>query len=189
MAFVELFLIAIGLSMDAFALAVVSGLGMKAFTLRKALIVGLYFGVAQAIMPLLGYFIGFRFADRIAAFDHWITFGLMVLIGGKMIFESTRKEKEGKAKETSVSFKALFPLSIANSIDALAIGVTFAFSDINIFSSAAFIGAVTLLISITGVKIGNLFGLRFKSWAELAGGAILVLIGLKTLLEHTGLIP
>jgi putative Mn2+ efflux pump MntP len=179
----ELLLIAIGLSMDAFAISIVSGLGMKTFTWKKALIVGLYFGVAQGIMPLIGYFAGTYLAALVQAYDHWVVFGLLSIIGAKMIYEGLSK-REGEREETSLRPKAMLPLSIADSIDALAVGVTFAFVNVEIFSASVIICGITLVISMLGVKIGNLFGLKLKSAAEIVGGVILILIGLKTLLEH-----
>jgi putative Mn2+ efflux pump MntP len=183
----ELLLIAIGLSADAFAIAIVSGLGMKRFTWTKALIVGLYFGVAQGVMPRIGYFAGKYFADMIEAYDHWVASALLAIIGGKMIFEGLRK-REAERKETSLKPKVMLPLAVADSIDALAVGVTFAFLDIEVFSASALICVVTLVISMAGVRIGNLFGSKLKSTSEVIGGVILVMIGLKTLLEHLGVI-
>ena len=199
----ELFLIAIGLSMDAFAVALCSGLTMPKATIKKALIVGLYFGLFQAAMPLLGYLLGTQFADKIAAFDHWIAFALLCFIGGNMIAESFKKEgctdrdcpteectdrECPKKKEVSLKPAVMLPLALATSIDALAVGISFAFLDVNIVPAILSIGLITLTLSILGVKIGNIFGVRFKSKAELAGGIILVLMGLKIVLEHTGVI-
>lgn len=187
MRFPELLLIAVGLSMDAFAVAICSGLTMKRCGLRKALIVGLYFGAFQAAMPIAGYLIGSQFADRITAFDHWIAFVLLALIGGKMIKESFGTEEASK-EEASLQWKDMLPLAVATSIDALAVGVSFAFLKVDIASSAALIGVTTLALSMLGVKIGHVFGAKYKSRAEFAGGVLLVLIGLRILLEHLGVL-
>lgn len=199
----ELFFIAIGLSMDAFAVALCLGLTMKKVTVKKALIVGLYFGLFQAAMPLIGYLIGTQFADKVVAFGHWVAFILLCLIGGKMIAESFKKEQcpdrecpVGKCsdrecpgkQEASLKFKDMLPLALATSIDALAVGISFAFLKVNVIPAILSIGIITLVLSMFGVKIGNLFGAKFKSKAELAGGIILVIMGLKILLEHIGFI-
>jgi len=187
---IELLILAVGLSMDALAVAICAGLTMPKATMKKALIVGLYFGLFQAGMPLIGYFAGSLFADRITAYDHWIAFALLCFLGGKMIFGSFKKEEApGEAREASLGPKKMLPLAIATSIDALAVGVSFAFLRVSIAPAVAFIGVTTLAISMAGVKIGNVFGRRFKSKAELAGGVILVLIGIKILLEHLEVIP
>ena len=186
MSIVELFLIAIGLSMDAFAVAICSGLEMKKATVKSALIIGLYFGVFQALMPLVGYLVGTQFSETIESIDHWVAFVLLAIIGGKMILESF--EKDCPQTETSLEFTKMLPLAIATSIDALAVGVSFAFLKVEIISSVSIIGITTFALSMLGVKIGNVFGMKFKSKAELVGGVILVLIGLKILLEHTGIL-
>ena len=178
----ELFVIAVGLSMDAFAVSICKGLSMQKMSWKKALIVGLYFGGFQAGMPLLGYFLGSRFQEKIMAFDHWIAFILLCLIGVNMIRESFSKEEE--QADASVSVRSMVPLAVATSIDALAVGVTFAFLRVDIVPAVSFIGIVTLLLSMVGVKVGNVFGSRYKSRAELAGGIILVLLGVKILIEH-----
>ncbi|MDD6033450.1 MAG: manganese efflux pump MntP family protein [Oscillospiraceae bacterium] len=178
----ELFVIAVGLSMDAFAVSICKGLSMQKMSWKKALIVGLYFGGFQAGMPLLGYFLGSRFQEKIMAFDHWIAFILLCLIGVNMIRESFSKEEE--QADASVSVRSMVPLAVATSIDALAVGVTFAFLRVDIVPAVSFIGIVTLLLSMVGVKVGNVFGSRYKSRAELAGGIILVLMGVKILIEH-----
>lgn len=188
MTFIDILLISLSLSMDAFAVSICTGLEMDKFTWRKALVVGLYFGIFQAVMPLIGYLIGSQFAELIEAFDHWIAFALLFLIGGKMIRDSLRKN-EGESQtescgELSLGPKRMLPLALATSIDALAIGITFAFLQVQVFSSIVLIGAVTLVISMTGVKIGNAFGSKFRNKAELFGGIVLMLIGLKILLEH-----
>jgi putative Mn2+ efflux pump MntP len=204
----ELFLIAVGLSMDAFAVALCSGLTMPKATIKKALIIGLYFGLFQAVMPLLGYMLATRFADNITAYDHWVAFALLCFIGGKMIAGSFKKEgcadrecpaetctdrecpggERPKKKEASLKPAEMLPLAVATSIDALAVGVSFAFLAVNIVPAILFIGIITLALSMLGAKIGNIFGIKFKSKAELAGGIILVLMGLKILLEHMGVI-
>jgi len=210
---VELLFIAVGLSMDAFAVSICIGLSMQRAELKKSLIVGIYFGFFQAVMPLIGYLLGSQFADKIVSLDHWIAFLLLGFIGGKMIKDSFSKEvcqntgivcqnigevcpvtgevcssikKESACtEEVSLKFEKMFPLALATSIDALAIGVSFAFLKVDIIPAVSFIGITTLLLSMGGVKIGNVFGEKFKSKAELAGGIILILIGLKILLEHT----
>lgn len=180
-----LFLIAMGLSMDAFAVAVCIGLSMQKINFKKTLIVGLYFGLFQSLMPLIGYLLGAQFADKITAYDHWIALILLAFIGGKMIRGSFSKEEVDTAQEASLKFRTMLSPALATSIDALAVGITFAFLHIRIVPAVSFIGVITLLLSMAGVKIGNLFGLKFKSKAELAGGIILVLMGIKILLEHT----
>lgn len=204
MGFTELFIIAVGLSMDAFAVSVCTGLTLRERLLSKALVVGLYFGLFQAAMPLIGYLAGTLFADMITTFDHWIAFLLLALIGGKMIRESFDKPEcdsegcqdsqgeevvvmeggEAALAEASLGPGRMLPLAIATSIDALAVGITFAFLGVDIIPAVSFIGITTLILSMVGVKVGNLFGVRFKSKAEIAGGVILILMGLKILLEH-----
>lgn len=185
----ELFILAVGLSMDAFAVAVCKGLAMQKVKFNQALIVGLWFGVFQAGMPLIGYFLGVQFADQIKAIDHWIAFGLLAIIGGNMIREacSSGEECEG-CEDASLDIKTMFLMAVATSIDALAVGITFAFLKVQIVPAVSFIGVVTLALSVVGVYLGNLFGSRYKSKAEFAGGLILVLIGLKILLEHLGIL-
>jgi putative Mn2+ efflux pump MntP len=184
MSLIELFLIAAGLSMDAFAVAISAGVSMKQASIRKALTLGLYFGMFQAVMPLIGYFLGAQFSDKITTFDHWIAFILLAFIGVKMVWEGLCGGLRQVEGEMSLRVSKMLPLAIATSIDALAVGVSFAFLNVSIVSAVTFIGIVTLLISMVGVKIGNIFGTKFKSKAEIAGGAILVLIGIKILLEH-----
>ena len=184
MQFVTILLIAVGLSMDAFAVAVCAGLTMPKVTPKKALIVGLYFGVFQAAMPIIGFFVARVFADKIIAYDHWIAFALLCFLGVKMILGSFKKDGGKESGEASLKPSKMLSLALATSIDALAVGVSFAFLRVSIVPAAAFIGITTLLLSMLGVKIGNVFGTRFKSKAELAGGIILILIGLKILLEH-----
>ena len=186
MGWIELFLIAVGLSMDAFAVSVCKGLAMKQCTPLKAGIVGIYFGGFQALMPTIGYFLGSQFRDRITAVDHWIAFILLGFIGVNMIRESL--DKEEVCPEGSMGVKAMFPLAVATSIDALAVGVTFAFLQVNIVLAAGLIGVITFVMSAIGVKVGNIFGARYKSRAELVGGIILVLLGVRILLEHLGIL-
>lgn len=185
MGFIELFILAVGLSMDAFAVSVCKGLTLKTLKPRHCIITGLYFGGFQAGMPLLGWLLGRQFESLITSVDHWIAFVLLGLIGVNMI-----KESFGAPEELNDSFspKAMLPLAIATSIDALAVGVTFACLNVEIFSAVALIGVTTFLLSAAGVKIGNVFGVKFKSKAEIIGGAVLILMGLKILLEHIGII-
>lgn len=183
MSLTELFFIAVGLSMDAFAVAVCKGLATPKITFKKAAWMGLWFGGFQALMPAIGYFVGYRFQEKITAYDHWIAFLLLLFIGGNMIKEALSKDEE--CTNASLAVKDMFLLAIATSIDALAVGVTFAFlPDVPIVPAVSFIGVITFLLSAIGMKIGNVFGTRYKSKAELAGGIILVLIGAKILIEH-----
>lgn len=184
---IELFLIAVGLSMDAFAVSVCKGLAMKKCTWTKAGIVGLYFGIFQAGMPLLGYALGVQFSHVITSIDHWIAFVLLGIIGLNMIKESREDGEECEMEEDSLKVKEMLVLAVATSIDALAVGITFAFLQVDIIPAVAFIGVTTFLLSVGGVKIGNVFGAKYKSKAELAGGLILILMGIKILLEHLGI--
>lgn len=189
MGIVELFLIAVGLSMDAFAVSVCKGLAMQKVTLKKASIVGLWFGGFQALMPAIGYVLGVQFKDYIVAIDHWIAFVLLAIIGGNMIHESLEKGcDECESHGDSLAAKEMFVMAVATSIDALAVGITFAFLNVNILAAVLFIEIITFTLSALGVKIGNVFGSRYKSKAEFAGGVILILIGLKILLEHLGIL-
>ena len=181
---IELFLIAVGLSMDAFAVSVCKGLAMPKCTFKKAAIVGLWFGGFQALRPAIGYILGAQFQEAIASIDHWIAFVLLALIGGNMIHEALDNDEE--EADASLDVKTMFLLAVATSIDALAIGITFAFLKVNIIPAVCFIGIVTFIISFAGVKIGNVFGARYKNKAEIVGGVILILLGLKILLEHLG---
>jgi len=183
MTIIELLLLSVALSMDTFAVGICFGLSMPKVILKKAIIIGLYFGVFQAVMPFLGYLTASLFAEYIIAYDHWVVFILLSVIGGKMIYGSFKKE-EASDKEVSVKPKIMLPLAVATSIDALAVGVSFSFLKVNILIATLFIGITTFLVSITGVKIGNIFGIKYKSKAELAGGVVLILIGVKILLEH-----
>lgn len=188
MGFFELFIVGVGLSMDAFAVSVCKGLSLEKCSFKKALIAGLYFGAFQAIMPMLGYYLGSTFAEYLSSFDHWIAFGLLVIIGAKMMKEAFDKDACNNA---SGSFKTgdMLLSAVATSIDALAVGVSFSFLQVEILPAAAIIGITTMLISMLGIKIGSLFGTKLKARAELLGGVILVLIGIKILLEHLGIIP
>lgn len=183
MTFAELLIIAIGVSMDAFAVSISKGLSSPALRPRHALSAGLWFGGFQALMPVIGFYIGLSFADFVSSVDHWIAFVLLGIIGGNMIKESFDKDSENVNPD--FSFKAMLPLAIATSIDALAIGVSFAFLKVNIWSAILFIGVTTGLFSVAGVYIGKFFGIRYKSKAEFTGGFILIAMGLKILLEHT----
>ncbi len=188
MGFLELFFLAVGLSMDAFAVAVCKGLSVGKLRPRHYLIVGLWFGGFQALMPTIGYLLGSFFEKYITSIDHWIAFALLSLIGINMLREAFSKEEEHT--DASFSFRSMLLLAVATSIDALAVGITFALlPDVSIVAAVSFIGAVTFLLSAVGLKVGNLFGIRFKSKAEIAGGAILILLGLKILLEHLGVLP
>ncbi len=183
----ELLILAVGLAMDSFAVSICKGLSVKDVKIKHMVSAGLYFGGFQALMPIIGYLLGVNFKHLIEHFDHWIAFALLVLIGGNMIREALGKDED---EELNASFgpKTMLPLAIATSIDALAVGVTFAFLQVQIVPAVGFIGIITFLLSFLGVKIGNVFGMKYKSKAELAGGIILVLIGLKILLEHLGVL-
>lgn len=180
----ELFLLAVGLSMDAFAVSICKGLSVKEATVKEAATAGIYFGGFQALMPILGYFLGVSFQNLIADIDHWIAFILLSLIGVQMIRESKGEENVN----SSFGIKEMIPLAVATSIDALAVGVTFAFLKVEIMSAVGMIGCVTFLFSAVGIWIGNLFGKRYKTRAEIMGGIILILIGLKILIEHLGIL-
>ena len=175
--------LAVGLSLDAFAVSVCTGLSMKKATLRKMVIVGLYFGIFQAGMPLIGYAVASQFADLINAFSHWVAFALLCFLGVKMIISSFKKEEISES-EASLGLRHMLPLAIATSIDALAVGVSFAVLQENIVPIVIATGIATFVLSAAGVKIGSLFGARFKSKAELAGGIILILIGINVVIEH-----
>ena len=227
MGLLELFILAIGLSMDAFAVSICKGLALPKINLKSAGIVGLWFGAFQALMPLIGYLLGVNFRSYIVSIDHWIAFVLLALIGANMIKEALSDDDEEEEAEIrnlkrgpeegtigvcsldscSISptgqvalsradngikeilgFKTMFLLAVATSIDALAMGVTFAFLNVNIIPAISFIGVVTFTCSAIGVKIGNVFGLKYKSKAEIAGGVILILLGCKILIEHLGIL-
>ena len=188
MGFFELFLIGIGLSMDAFAVAICKGLGMERINKRDTLLLALFFGGFQALMPLTGYLLGSRFASYIERWDHWIAFVLLAFIGGNMIRESREQEEEEAKHCGSIRHRELFTLAVATSIDALAVGVSFAFLGVHIAPAVTLIGCTTFVLTLVGVWVGNLFGSRYKSRAELTGGIILILIGVKILLEHLGVL-
>ena len=181
----ELLLIAIGLSMDAFAVSLCKGLGMKKLNYVHALVIALFFGVFQAVMPLIGWTLGRQFEQYITAVDHWIAFGLLAFIGGKMIWDATHDgEEDACPVDQRLDLKQLTLMAIATSIDALAVGITFAFLQTPIVPAVLEIGCVTFGLSFVGVIVGHLFGTRFKKGAEIAGGGVLILIGLKILIEH-----
>lgn len=188
--FIEFLLIGIGLSMDAFAVSICKGLAMRKVNKKQALVIGLFFGGFQALMPFIGWALGIQFQSYITNIDHWIAFVLLVFIGGKMIVEAVKPEEEEAVEvmDPPLDIKEMFLLAIATSIDALAVGVTFAFLDYPIVEAISIIGVTTFVISVGGVYVGNFFGSRYKSKAELAGGLILVLLGVKILLEHLGII-
>ena len=187
MSFVEILLIGIGLSMDAFSVSVCKGLTTKKFSWKIALTCGLWFGFFQALMPVIGYFLGSQFEQYITTVDHWIAFGLLFLIGANMIREAIWSHEDHE-HDAALNFKTMLLLAIATSIDALAVGISFACIQVKIWSSVLIIGVTTFLFSVIGVKIGNVFGSRFEKSAEIVGGIILILIGLKILLEHLGIL-
>ena len=174
--------LAVGLAMDAFAVSICKGLAMREKVLKKGIIVGLWFGGFQALMPTIGFFLGTQFKDQITSIDHWIAFVLLGLIGINMVKEALSNDEE--QADDSIAVKEMFMLAVTTSIDALAVGITFAFLNVHIVSAASMIGVCTFLISFAGVKIGNIFGTKYKSKAELAGGIILILLGFKILFEH-----
>ena len=186
MGLLELFILAVGLSMDAFAVSICKGLAMPRISIKKSGIVGLWFGGFQALMPAIGYVLGYQFRDKITAIDHWVAFILLGLIGANMIKEACSGDCE--KEDDSLDIKTMFLLAVATSIDALAVGITFAFLDVHIVAAVSFIGVTTFIISAIGVKIGNVFGTKYKSKAEFTGGAILILLGIKILLEHLGIL-
>ena len=189
MGLVELFLLAVGLSMDAFAVSVCKGLSTQKLTWKHYLTIGLWFGGFQALMPTIGYFLGSTFESYITSVDHWAAFVLLAIIGVNMIREGLRKDEPEEDQSASFSFQTMLVLAVATSIDALAVGITFALlPGVNLPAAVSFIGATTFLLSAIGLKVGNVFGLKYKSRAEIAGGAILVLLGLKILLEHLGVL-
>lgn len=183
----ELLILAVGVSMDALAVAICKGLSIQKLKFRHMLIVGAWFGIFQALMPTIGWLLGSTFADLVTSIDHWISFILLAIIGGNMLRESLSKQEEDSC-DCSLAFSAMLVLAVATSIDALAVGVTLALLDVNIIAVVLSIGLCTFIISAVGVKIGNVFGMKFKAKAEFLGGAVLILIGLKILLEHLGII-
>ena len=185
MGFLELFLIGVGLSADAFSVSVCKGLNMRRLNIGHAYIIALFFGGFQAVMPLIGYFLGVGFSKYIESFDHWIAFVLLAFIGGQMVIEAVKEKDEDEEEKSDVlKMGELTVLAVATSIDALAVGITFAFLKVNIFFSILIIGVTTFALSLGGVLLGNRFGAKYKNKAEIAGGVILILIGLKILLEH-----
>ena len=182
MSFLELIIIAVGVSMDAFAVSICKGLSVRKLRPRHAFSVSLWFGGFQALMPLLGYLLGASFADVVSDYDHWISFVLLAIIGGKMVKESMEAESSDIAPD--FSFRTMLIMAVATSIDALAVGVSFAFLRVNIWTAVLLIGMTTAAFSGAGIMIGNVFGCRYKSKAELVGGLILVAIGIKILVEH-----
>ena len=192
MGIIEMFMLAIGLSMDAFAVSICKGLCMKKATLKSQAICGAWFGGFQGLMPLIGFFMGTLFAESIQAFDHWVAFGLLALIGANMLKEAFSAETVDSCDidgEADLSFKSMFVMAVATSIDALAVGISLAMAgDVNIWIAVAFIGIITFLLSAVGVKVGHAFGSRFEKKAQFCGGVILILLGLKILLEHLGVL-
>ena len=185
MGIIELLLVGVGLSMDAFAVSVCKGLNMRRVNKAHCFVIALFFGGFQAFMPLVGWLLGKQFEQYITAVDHWIAFGLLVFLGGKMMIEAWKvEEEEINKKESRLDLKELFILAVATSIDALAVGITFAFLNVNIVLAITIIGCTTFVLSVAGVFIGNIFGSRYKNKAEFAGGVILVLIGIRILVEH-----
>lgn len=181
----ELFIIAVGLAMDAFAVSVCKGLSSPKISFKHSLTAGIYFGGFQALMPLIGFFLGRNFQSLVESVDHWIAFVLLSIIGANMIKEAFSKEE---AVDASFGFKAMLPLAVATSIDALAVGITFAFLSVDIVPAVSFIGVITFLLSTIGVLLGSKFGAKYKSKAEFAGGIVLILMGIKILLEHLGIL-
>lgn len=188
MSVLEILILAVGLSMDAFAVSICKGLAVKRIDMGKAGIVGLWFGGFQALMPMIGYFLGSRFSNAIQSVDHWVAFILLSLIGANMIREAMSKDEDAGRDSGSLSFKIMLMLAVATSIDALAAGITFAFLDVDIALAAGMIGCTTCIISMAGAKVGSVFGTKYKSKAEMTGGAMFILLGLKILLEHTGIL-
>lgn len=188
--FAELFLIGVGLSMDAFAVSICKGLGMSRLSMRQAAVISLFFGGFQALMPLIGWALGSQLTDFITPIDHWIAFGLLAFVGGKMLWDAFHEddEDEGVQADEKLDLKELLMLAIATSIDALAVGITFAFLQVAIVPSITIIGLTTFVISFAGVAVGHFFGARFEKPATIVGGVVLILIGVKILLEHLGVI-
>ena len=188
----DILLVSLGLSADAFSVALCNGLKSRKFSFKNALLTALFFGGFQALMPIMGFYLGIQFEQYIVKFDHWIAFVILGFIGGKMVYEAVKKKSDDKNEFTEEGEKlkigTLFIMAIATSIDALIVGVTMSFLKVNIFTAASLIGGVTFVLCLLGVFIGNKFGARFKSKAEAVGGVILILIGLKILLEHLGVI-
>lgn len=191
MEILELLLIGVSLSMDAFAVSLCQGLSMPRLNWRHAAVISLFFGGFQALMPVIGWLLGSQFAGYIQSFDHWVAFVLLLLIGGNMVreaFSPEEEEEDGCSAGERLDLKRLFLMAVATSIDALAIGVTFAFLEVQILEAASVIGVTTFVISLAGVAIGNYFGTRYQKRAEITGGVILILLGTKILLEHLGIL-
>ncbi|MBY0178322.1 MULTISPECIES: manganese efflux pump MntP [Curtobacterium] len=188
MSFWALFLIALGVSADAFAVALGKGLHMKRFNVRQAVVISVVFGLFQALMPLLGWLLGTTFARSIAAYDHWVAFGLLALVGGKMLWEAFRGHEDTDEDTDRLRIRELLVLAIATSIDALAVGVTLAFLPVSIGWAVLLIGITTAVLSFVGVAVGRRVGARFGKPAEIAGGVVLILIGVQVVLEHTGVL-
>ena len=186
MGVVTLLSLAVAVSMDAFAVSICKGLALQKIKLRQYALVGLWFGGFQALMPVIGYFLGGKFMNKISSFDHWVAAGLLAIIGINMIREALSKDEEKVDK--SLDIKTMFMLAVATSIDSLAVGISLSVFDINIWFSVLCIGVTTFMFSAAGLKIGSLFGTRHKSKAEFVGGAILIILGIKTVLEHTGVL-
>lgn len=190
MGFAELLLLAVGVSMDAFAVSVCKGLSMKKADLRAQVICGGWFGGFQGLMPLIGFLLGTLFAEAIQAVDHWVAFGLLGVIGVNMLRDAFSKEEDCcECQQADLSVKTMFLMAVATSIDALAVGISLAMAGgVNILAAVSLIGATTFLLSAVGVKVGNVFGSRFEKKAQVLGGVILILLGLKILLEHLGVL-
>ena len=186
MGIIELIVLSIGLAMDAFAVAVCKGLSMPKMNWKKAGVIAAYFGIFQALMPSIGYLLGVNFQENIQSIDHWIAFILLGIIGLNMLKEAISTETENS--NDSIKFKDMLILAVATSIDALAVGITFAFLKVNLWLAISLIGIITFTISVAGVKIGNVFGCKYEKKAELVGGLILILLGIKILLEHLGVL-
>ena len=186
MSFIDIFLIGVALSMDAFAVSICKGLSVNKVEPKHLLTCGIYFGGFQALMPLIGFLLGFKFEKLIVSVDHWIAFILLALIGGNMIKEALSGDEE--EENASFSFRTMIPLAVATSIDALAVGISFAYLGVDIVEAAVLIGITTVVLSGLGVYVGNIFGAKYKSKAEIVGGVVLILIGLKILLEHLGIL-
>ena len=186
----DIFMIGVGLSMDAFAASICKGLNMRRLNIKNMLIIGLFFGGFQALMPAVGWLLGKQFESYITSVDHWVAFALLVFIGGKMIYDVFTKKNEDECGEKTnrLDMKEVLTLAVATSIDALAVGISFAFLQVDILKAVSVIGVTTFVLSVIGVAVGNVFGSKYEKKATLAGGIILILIGLKILLEHTGML-
>ncbi len=188
MSIIEIILVGVSLAMDAFAVSMCKGLSMPKINYKHALIIALFFGVFQAVMPLLGWLLGSAFEKYITTFDHWIAFGLLLILGTKALVDAIRDKDDDEKKEYKLDFKELTALAVATSIDALAVGVTFAFLQVSLALSVSLIGVITFVLCLLGVIIGNKFGSKWKKPASIAGGVVLILMGVKILLEHLGVI-